>query len=179
MDVIHLSQKVGRVDTAPTSQTGHGDRLILVGPLRQDILFFAKRDRFCQIKRFTKARVIETSRPLRCQAIYDNLMPPYSTAGPRVLSSGFRDGMSRLRPNTSRIFSKTPPRNEGVGIVEEGGGTDFPVSSRVKFTGPYDVFEDGVYSESLALRKEKVFGDPPLNALEDQLAVSNQDLKVD
>jgi len=26
--------------------------------------------------------------------------------------------------------------------LEEGGGTDFPGSSRVMFTGPYDVFED-------------------------------------
>jgi NADPH2:quinone reductase len=33
--------------------------------------------------------------------------------------------------------------NEGAGIVEEGGGTDFPVGSRVMFTGPYGVFEDG------------------------------------
>ena len=29
--------------------------------------------------------------------------------------------------------------NEGAGVVEEGGGTDFPVGSRVMFTGPYGV----------------------------------------
>jgi NADPH2:quinone reductase len=46
--------------------------------------------------------------------------------------------------------------NEGAGIVEEGGGTDFPVGSRVMFTGPYGVFEDGAYSEWLAVRKENV-----------------------
>jgi len=33
--------------------------------------------------------------------------------------------------------------------VEEGGGTDFPVGSRVMFTGPYGVFEDGADSEWL------------------------------
>ena len=44
--------------------------------------------------------------------------------------------------------------NEGAGVVEEGGGTDFPVGSRVMFTGPYGVFEDGTYSEWLAVRKE-------------------------
>jgi len=44
--------------------------------------------------------------------------------------------------------------NEGAGIVEEGGGTDFPAGSRVMFTGPYGVFEDGAYSEWLAVRKE-------------------------
>ncbi len=45
---------------------------------------------------------------------------------------------------------------EGAGVVEEGGGTDFPVGSRVMFTGPYGVFEDGAYSEWLAVRKESL-----------------------
>jgi NADPH2:quinone reductase len=44
--------------------------------------------------------------------------------------------------------------NEGAGVVEEGGGTNFPAGSRVMFTGPYGVFEDGAYSEWLAVRKE-------------------------
>jgi NADPH:quinone reductase len=44
--------------------------------------------------------------------------------------------------------------NEGAGVVVEGGGTDFPVGSRVMFTGPYGVLEDGAYSEWLAVRKE-------------------------
>jgi len=30
-----------------------------------------------------------------------------------------------------------------AGVVEEGGGTAFPVGSRVMFTGPYGVSEDG------------------------------------
>jgi NADPH2:quinone reductase len=41
-------------------------------------------------------------------------------------------------------------------MVEEGGGTDFPVGSRVMYTGPYGVFEDGAYSEWLAVRKENL-----------------------
>src|SRR5437899_7360641 len=45
---------------------------------------------------------------------------------------------------------------EGAGVVEEGGGTDFPVGSRVMLTGPYGVFEDGAYSEWLAVRKESL-----------------------
>ena len=44
--------------------------------------------------------------------------------------------------------------SEGAGVVEEGGGTDFPAGSRVMFTGAYGVFEDGAYSEWLAVRKE-------------------------
>ena len=46
--------------------------------------------------------------------------------------------------------------NEGAGVVEEGGGADFPVGSRVMFTGPYGVLEDGAYSEWLAVRKESL-----------------------
>ena len=46
--------------------------------------------------------------------------------------------------------------NEGAGVVEEGGGTDFPVGSRVMFTGAYGVFEDGAYGEWLAVRKENL-----------------------
>ena len=46
--------------------------------------------------------------------------------------------------------------SEGAGVVEEGGGTDFPAGSRVMFTGAYGVFEDGAYSEWLAVRKESL-----------------------
>jgi NADPH2:quinone reductase len=46
--------------------------------------------------------------------------------------------------------------NEGAGVVEEGGGTEFPVRSRVMFTGPYGVSEDGTYSEWLAVRKQNL-----------------------
>jgi NADPH2:quinone reductase len=44
--------------------------------------------------------------------------------------------------------------NEGAGVVEEGGGTDFPVGSRVMFFGTYGAFDDGTYSEWVAVRKE-------------------------
>ena len=44
--------------------------------------------------------------------------------------------------------------NEGAGIVEDGGGTAFPAGSRVMFTGPYGVTENGTYGEWLAVRKE-------------------------
>src|SRR5438445_2782829 len=45
---------------------------------------------------------------------------------------------------------------EGAGGVEEGGGTGFPVGSRVMFTGSYGVSENGTYSEWLAVRKENL-----------------------
>src|ERR1700732_5121884 len=44
--------------------------------------------------------------------------------------------------------------NEGAGVVEEGGGTDFPAGSRVMFWGVYGAFEDGTYCEWIAVRKE-------------------------
>jgi len=44
--------------------------------------------------------------------------------------------------------------NEGAGVVAEGGGTEFPVGSRVMFFGPYGAFEDGTYSEWIAMRKQ-------------------------
>src|SRR6476469_8041255 len=44
--------------------------------------------------------------------------------------------------------------NEGAGVVEEGGGTDFPAGARVMFFGPYGAFENGTYSEWVAVRKE-------------------------
>jgi NADPH:quinone reductase len=51
--------------------------------------------------------------------------------------------------------------NEGAGVVVEGGGRDFPVGSRVMFTGPYGVLEDGAFSEWLAVRKENLSLIPP------------------
>src|SRR5271155_3667681 len=44
--------------------------------------------------------------------------------------------------------------NEGAGVVEEGGGADFPIGSRVVFWGAFGAFEDGTYSEWIAARKE-------------------------
>ena len=44
--------------------------------------------------------------------------------------------------------------NEGTGVVADPGGTDSPVGSRVMFTGPYGVSEDGTYSEWVAVRKQ-------------------------
>src|ERR1700720_2103596 len=44
--------------------------------------------------------------------------------------------------------------NEGAGVVEDGGGADFPPDSRVMFWGTYGAFEDGTYCEWIAVRKE-------------------------
>src|SRR6202011_1825195 len=44
--------------------------------------------------------------------------------------------------------------NEGAGVVEEGGGTDFPLGSRVVVFRAYGAFEDGTDSEWGGVRKE-------------------------
>src|SRR4029077_21226523 len=45
---------------------------------------------------------------------------------------------------------------EGAGVVEEGGGTALSAGSRVMFTGPYGVSENGTYSEWLVVRNENL-----------------------
>ena len=44
--------------------------------------------------------------------------------------------------------------NEGAGVVEDPGGSSFPVGARVMFFGLYGVSEDGTYSEWIAVRDE-------------------------
>jgi NADPH2:quinone reductase len=46
--------------------------------------------------------------------------------------------------------------SEGAGVVEDANGSDFSSGTRVMFTGPYGVSEDGAYSEYLAVRKENL-----------------------
>jgi NADPH2:quinone reductase len=46
--------------------------------------------------------------------------------------------------------------NEGAGVVEDGGGAEFPTGSRVMFWGVYGAFEDGTYCEWIAVRKQNL-----------------------
>jgi NADPH2:quinone reductase len=58
---------------------------------------------------------------------------------------------------SGKFHGSKPPLvlgNEGAGVVEEGGGTDFPTGSRVMFFGAYGAFENGTYSEWVAVRKQ-------------------------
>jgi NADPH2:quinone reductase len=50
---------------------------------------------------------------------------------------------------SGKFHGSKPPLvlgNEGAGVVEMGGGTDFPAGSRVMFFGAYGAFEDGTYA---------------------------------
>jgi NADPH2:quinone reductase len=44
--------------------------------------------------------------------------------------------------------------NEGAGVVEDGGRTDFTAGSRVMFWGTYGAFEDGAYASGLLYGKK-------------------------
>jgi NADPH:quinone reductase len=42
--------------------------------------------------------------------------------------------------------------NEGAGVIEDAGASDLKVGSRVMFTGPYGVGENGAWQEWLLVR---------------------------
>jgi NADPH:quinone reductase len=84
-----------------------------------------------------------------------------------VVSNGkvlLRITASGVTPLDYTILSGKYPRakaplvlgNEGAGVVEAGGGKDFPLGSHVMFTGAYGVLEDGTYREWATVRKENL-----------------------
>jgi NADPH:quinone reductase len=60
--------------------------------------------------------------------------------------------------------------NEGAGVVEDAGGSGLPVGSRVMFTGPYGVQENGAWEEWLMARPEDLALAPA--AIDDVIAAS-------
>ena len=60
--------------------------------------------------------------------------------------------------------------NEGAGVVEEAGESGFAVGSRVMFTGPYGVAENGAWQDWLQVRPEHLALVP--DAIDDAVAAS-------
>jgi NADPH:quinone reductase len=60
--------------------------------------------------------------------------------------------------------------NEGAGVIEDAGGSGLAVGSRVMFTGPYGVAENGAWQEWLLVRPEHLALVP--DAIEDVVAAS-------
>src|SRR6202167_490104 len=60
--------------------------------------------------------------------------------------------------------------NEGAGIVEDAGNSGLAVGSRVMFTGPYGVGENGAWQEWLLVKPEHLALVP--DAIEDIVAAS-------
>src|SRR5271154_882926 len=60
--------------------------------------------------------------------------------------------------------------NEGAGVIEDAGDSGLAVGSRVMFTGPYGVVENGTWQEWLLVRPEDLALVPP--AIDDVVAAS-------
>jgi NADPH2:quinone reductase len=60
--------------------------------------------------------------------------------------------------------------NEGTGVVEDAGASDLAVGSRVMFTGPYGVGENGAWQDWLLVRPEHLALVP--DAIDDVVAAS-------
>jgi NADPH2:quinone reductase len=60
--------------------------------------------------------------------------------------------------------------NEGTGVVEDAGASDLAVESRVMFTGPYGVGENGAWQDWLLVRPEHLALVP--DAIDDVVAAS-------
>jgi NADPH2:quinone reductase len=60
--------------------------------------------------------------------------------------------------------------NEGVGVIEDAGDSGFSVGTRVMFTGPYGVRENGTWQEWLLTRPQDLALVP--DAIEDAVAAS-------
>src|ERR1700735_5159185 len=60
--------------------------------------------------------------------------------------------------------------NEGVGVIEDAGDSRLAVGSRVMFTGPYGVGENGTWQEWLLVRPEHLALVP--DAIDDAVAAS-------
>jgi NADPH:quinone reductase len=60
--------------------------------------------------------------------------------------------------------------NEGAGVIEDAGKSGFTVGSRVMFTGPYGVNENGAWQDWLLVRPEHLAHVP--DAIEDIVAAS-------
>jgi NADPH:quinone reductase len=94
---------------------------------------------------------------------YQNLkladIPEPAVSNGRVL---VRITAAGVTPLDHTILSGGHPRakaplvlgNEGAGVVEASGDDRFPDGSRVMFTGPYGVYENGAFSEWVAVKKE-------------------------
>jgi NADPH2:quinone reductase len=60
--------------------------------------------------------------------------------------------------------------NEGAGVIEDAGDSDLAVGSRVMFTGPYGVGENGAWQQWLLVRPEHLALVP--DAIDDVVAAS-------
>src|ERR1700722_5697455 len=108
-------------------------------------------------------------------ALRQTEMPKPRPAKDRVL---VRVTAAGVTPLEYTVLSGQHPRaksplvlgNEGAGVIEDAGDSGLPIGSRVMFTGPYGVAEDGTWQEWLQMRPEHLALVP--DALDDVVAAS-------
>ena len=110
---------------------------------------------------------------------YDGLrqieLPKPQPAKDRVLVHVTAAGVTPLDhtiPSGGHPRAKAPLvlGNEGAGVIEDAGDSGLAVGSRVMFTGPYDVRENGAWQEWLLARPEDLALVP--DAIDDVVAAS-------
>jgi len=120
-------------------------------------------------------RVIEAKTFSGYGGLRQTELPKPQPAKDRVL---VRVTAAGVTPLDHTILSGGHPRakaplvlgNEGVGLIEDAGASGLAVGSRVMFTGPYGVSENGAWQEWLLVRREHLALVP--DAIEDTIAAS-------
>jgi NADPH:quinone reductase len=106
-------------------------------------------------------RQVELARPQRAK---DRVLVHVTAAGVTPLDHTILSG-AHPRAKAPLVLG-----NEGAGVIEDAGDSGLAVGSRVMFTGPYGVRENGAWEEWLLARPEDVALVP--DAIEDVVAAS-------
>ena len=106
-------------------------------------------------------RQIETPKPQRTK---DKALVHITAAGVTPLDHTILSG-GHPRAKAPLVLG-----NEGAGVIEDAGASDLEVGSRVMFTGPYGVGENGAWQDWLLVRPEHLALVP--DAIDDFVAAS-------
>jgi len=106
-------------------------------------------------------RQIETPKPQRTK---DKALVHITAAGVTPLDHTILSG-GHPRAKAPLVLG-----NEGAGVIEDAGASDLEVGSRVMFTGPYGVGENGAWQDWLLVRPEHLALLP--DAIDDVVAAS-------
>jgi NADPH2:quinone reductase len=105
------------------------------------------------------------------QAEYPRPQPAKDRVLVRVIAAGVTPlEYTVLSGGHPRAKAPLVPGNEGAGVIEDAGDSGLAIGSRVMFTGPYGVAENGAWQEWLLVRPEHLALVP--QAIDDVVAAS-------